>query len=235
MKKPSSNQILDLLTTHASGLTPDLMKMTVDRGTVLHRADAQIKYVYFPIDALVSVLVVTKSGKTVEIAIIGRDGLIGSSVATGITFALSDATVRIGGTLLRLPVKKFRAACQASEHLRHFVARFDLALLAQVQQTAACNALHNVEARACRRLLQCRDRIRSDSFPLTQGFFAQMLGVQRTTLNLTGQNLQRAGLISYDRGRIQITDSKGLREAACECYGTIKLRYNQVLKPSSDV
>ena len=123
----------------------------------------------------------------------------------------------------------FRAATDKSRHLRQLVLRSSELLLAQVQQTAACNALHSAERRLCRWILQVRDRIDNDTIHLTQDFLAQMLAVRRPTVTLIAQNLQNAGLIRYRRGRITIIDHAGLEKLACECVGEIRSKTKHIL------
>ena len=128
-----------------------------------------------------------------------------------------------------LDVQRLRKVAEASAAIRTTLVRHEQVLLAQAQQSAACNASHTVEARMARWLLRCRDLSGSDTLPLTQEFLAEMLGVRRTSVSLVAGTLQRAGLITYRRGHIQITDLEGLRDASCECYATVKAQYDRLL------
>jgi CRP-like cAMP-binding protein len=132
-----------------------------------------------------------------------------------------------------MPAPQFVAACRRSAALQSLVERYQYALLGHAQQSAACNALHSVEARLCRWLLQARDRTANDMLPLTQEFLAQMLGVQRTTVTLVEGVLQTAGLIKHHRGRIQLLDPERISDAACECYATARKNY-AVLLPETE-
>jgi len=136
---------------------------------------------------------------------------------------------QIPGTGWRIRASDFQAATDKSRHLRHLALRSSELLLAQVQQTAACNALHSAERRLCRWILQVRDRIDGDTIQLTQDFLAQMLAVRRPTVTLIAQGLQNAGLISYRRGRIEILDREGLERQACECVGAIRTKTRRIL------
>ena len=127
--------------------------------------------------------------------------------------------------------REVHRAGRESESFRKIVALFDLSLLAQSQQSTACQALHPVENRAARWLMQCRKRLGSNDIRLTQEFFGQMLGVQRTTINLVERTLQNAGLIQIGRGRISIVDAEGLHAVACDCYERIERRYEELLGP----
>jgi CRP-like cAMP-binding protein len=227
-----SNKLLDRLDAETVKLLkPDLVELSVKHGAVLHSASAEIEQVYFPTNSVVSILAETKDGKTVETSIIGPEGVVGASVAIGVTSSFSAAVVQIGGAMMRMPAAKFRQVSQKSEKMRNVLARFELAMLAQVQQSTACNALHNIDARACRWLLQCRDRMQSDSLPLTQEYFAKMLGVQRTSVTMAEKNLRKAGIIKHRRGGIQIIDGNGLHSASCECYDRIKDRFELLFPP----
>src|SRR4029077_14687323 len=138
------------------------------------------------------------------------------------------AVVQVPGTASRIPAGRFRASAEASEAVHDIIVRYGEMLLIQVQQTAACNALHAVEARLSRWLLQARDRLESNSINLTHEFLSQMLGVRRTTVTVVANVLQQAGLIRYHRGQIEIVDRPGLEARACECYEAIRRQIDQV-------
>jgi CRP-like cAMP-binding protein len=232
MDSQSRNHLLNLFDrSNCAMLKPHLKQMTMRRGDILHRPSEAIEFVYFPLSCIVSVLARSEEGYTAETSIVGREGMLGSSVAHGIMTSFIEAVVQIDGEIIRLPSAQFHSAGQASEELRRIVVLFDLTLLAQSQQSTLCQASHQVDSRAARWLLQCRKRIGSDDIQLTQEFFAQMLGVQRTTVTLTEKTLQQAGLIQTGRGRIKIIDVKGLHEVACECYDRIEKRYDELLGP----
>ena len=157
--------------------------------------------------------------------------MIGSSTIHGITTSFADCIVQVAGEAVRIPAAEVHRAGRENESFRKTVALFDLSLLAQSQQSTACQALHQVENRAARWLLQCRRRLGSNDIRLTQEFFGQMLGVQRTTINLVERTLQNAGLIQIGRGRISIVDAKGLQDVSCDCYERIEKRYEELLGP----
>ena len=147
----------------------------------------------------------------------------------GIRLGLTRAVVQAPVVACRISCLHFHAAVQSSEPLRNLMASYNEALLAQVQQTAACNALHPMEGRLARWLLQTQDRIDSDVLPLTQEFLSQMLGVNRTTVTLVARQLERVGLIQNRRGRVIVLDRQGLEEVACECYALVRKRMRAVL------
>ncbi len=157
--------------------------------------------------------------------------MIGSSAIHGIMTSFAESVVQVGGEATRIPTSDVHRIGKTSESFRKTIALFDLSLLAQSQQSTACQALHQVENRAARWLLQCRKRLGSNDIRLTQEFFGQMLGVQRTTINLVERTLQNAGLIQIGRGRISILDLEGLQAVSCDCYDRIERRYEELLGP----
>jgi CRP-like cAMP-binding protein len=198
---------------------------------MLHGSSSEIQFAYFPQSAIVSVLARTEQGQTAETSIVGREGMIGSSSIHGIMTSFAECVVQVGGEAVRVSVSEMHRIGNASESFRRVAALFDLSLLAQAQQSTACQALHQVESRAARWLLQCSKRLGSNDIRLTQEFFGQMLGVQRTTVNLVERTFQRAGLIEIGRGRISILDPKSLHAVACDCFDRIERRYDELLGP----
>jgi CRP-like cAMP-binding protein len=178
-----------------------------------------------------SVLGRTEQGQTAETSIVGREGMLGSSSIHGIMTSFAESVVQVRGEAVRVPAWEIHRVGQANESFRKIVALFDLSLLAQTQQSTVCQALHQVESRAARWLLQCRKRLGSNDIWLTQELFGQVLGVQRTTINLVERTFQNAGLIQVGRGRMSILDVKGLNAVACDCYQRIERRYEELLGP----
>jgi len=205
--------------------------IAVEHGEVLHASSSDIEFAYFPQSTIISVLARTEQGQTAETSIVGREGMIGSSSIHGIMTSFAECIVQVAGEAVRVPASEIHRVGKASESFRKVVALFDLSLLAQAQQSTACQALHQVESRAARWLLQCSKRLGSNDIRLTQEFFGQMLGVQRTTVNLVERTLQRAGLIQIGRGRISILDNKSLHAVACDCFDRIERRYDELLGP----
>jgi len=171
-------------------------------------------------------------GQTVEVATIGRDSVFGAAVALDGGVSLTAAVVVLPGTASVLDAAGLRAAAERSVIFRTTLARHDQAVLALAQQSAACNASHSVEARLSRWLLRARDLCGSETLPLTQEFLAQMIGVQRNAISIVAHALQQSGIIRYSRGRIDIVDVDGLREAACECYAAAKTHHQRLLQVS---
>jgi CRP-like cAMP-binding protein len=199
------------------------------RGKVLYETGENIQHAYFPHDSMVSLVTVMQNGETVETAVFGREGVLGFSSALVTRQSFGRYIVQLPGTASRIPLVRLREAFDTSPAVRAVLLRFTEALLAQTFQTVACNAVHSVEARCCRWILSTRDRMSSDTLPLTHEFLAEMLGVQRSTVSLVVRTFQTAGLITQGRGVITITDRAGLEEVACECYGTIRRSFERLL------
>jgi CRP-like cAMP-binding protein len=202
------------------------------QGTVLQEQGAQVAHVYFPLSGMVSLVYVMEDGHVVETAVVGREGTVGAFAGLGPWHALSRAIVQIPATIAVIPSSYFQAAVSQSERIRDLVLQYKEALLGQVQQTAACNALHPLEARLSRWLLQALDRTNEHDLPLTQDAIAQMLGVRRTTVTVVANKLQEAGLMRYRRARIVVLDRAGLEDVACECYRAIRRRTDNVVRDS---
>jgi len=231
-----ANRFLAALPLHDySLLAPHLRTVELERGVVLHDDGEPIDHVYFPHKGMVSVVTIMRNGATVETASLGRTGVIGGTAALGARRAVGRAIVQLPGTASRIAIAKFHAVAQESEAIRQLAVRYNDLLIAQIQQAVACNALHTLEARLCRWLLQTHDCVDGDTIPLTQEFLGQMLGVRRTSVTLTARLLQSAGMIRYRRGHIQVIDRAGLEDAACECYAAIREHADEVFSPSAAV
>src|SRR5262245_48471970 len=181
-------------------LSPYLRNVSLERGAVLHEPGDEIEHVYFPHTGMVSLVVVMQNGASVETATMGREGAIGLTAGLGSRRAVGRAIVQLPGEASRLPANLFKAAASDSEPIRDLLARYNDALLMQVQQSVACNALHMLDARLARWLLQSHDCVDGQPIPLTQDFLAQMLGVSRTTVTLTERMLLVAGQHPYILG-----------------------------------
>ena len=165
---------------------------------------------------------------------VGRDSLVGASIALDGGVSLNRGLVQVAGTASILDAEILRGVAEKSlAPFRHPLIRHEQLLFAQAQQSAACNASHSVEARMARWLLRTRDLTASDKLDLTQEFLAQMLGVRRTSVSLVANTLQNAGLIHYRRGHVEIKDLDALQDIACECYGTVRLHSDRLLGPGT--
>jgi len=219
----SSNHVLAALAADDLDLLlPHLRSVELPQEMVLFEAGAPIKRVVFPHAGIVSLVVELASGEMIEAAMIGREGVVGGLASLNGKISISRAIVQITGAASVVDVDKVRQLCDQSVNFLTTLIKHEQILLAQAQQSAACNAIHTIEARLSRWLLRCRDLVGSEDLPLTQEFIAQMLGVRRTSVSIVANTLQQAGFIRYKRGHIRVLDLEGLRESACECYWTVK-------------
>jgi CRP-like cAMP-binding protein len=229
------NRFLAILPPHDfSLLAPHLRTVTLERGVMLHEAAGEIERVYFPHSGMVSLVTLMQSGATVETATIGRAGVIGASTGLGARQSVARAIVQLPGTAAWLSAARFQAAANQSQAIRDLLVRYNDVLLAEVQQSVACNALHPMEARLCRWLLQAHDCMEGNAIPLTQEFLGQVLAVRRTTVTIAAQLLQSTGLIRYRRGLIQIADRRKLEELSCECYAVVRRHTDKIFPPADD-
>jgi CRP-like cAMP-binding protein len=229
------NRLLSMLSSaDFAALAQHAKETYIDQGALLQEADSQIEQVYFPQSGMISLLTVMRDGESVETATIGREGVVNVIAGLGGRRAASRAVMQVAGTVAQIPATSFQRLVETSAPLREIVIRCNEVHVALVQQTEGCNALHDVEKRMCRCLLQTRDRCDDDKIPLTQEFFSQMLGVQRTSVTAIARALQNAGTITYRRGKIEIIDGEELKRRSCECYETVRLRNEAVFSSSYD-
>lgn len=214
-------------------ISPHLTPVDLEKGRLLYDPGDSITTVYFPHTGVISLMTLMESGEAIESATIGREGALGLMAAVASRESLSRAIIQVPGKAARIPASLLHEVWKKSPALRDLVDRHNEALYSHAIQSVACNALHSVEARFCRWLLSCRDRIDSDTVSLTQEFLADMLGVQRTTVTAVARSLQAKGLIRYRRGVVDILDRAGLEQGACECYETVRRNYQRLL-PSED-
>jgi CRP-like cAMP-binding protein len=226
-----ANQMLSTLTqADRDALLPHLKVVELPQELVLFDAGDTVKAIYFPHAGIVSLVVDLTSGDMIEAAMVGRDGVVGGSAALNGDMSLNKAVVQLTGRASIAEVDRVRSLAESSVVFRTALMRHEQFVMAQAQQSAACNATHAVEARISRWLLRCRDLAGSDDIALTQEFLAEMMGVRRTSVSLVANTLQQAGLIKYRRGHIRILDVEGLQEAACECYETVRAHADRLLK-----
>jgi CRP-like cAMP-binding protein len=213
-------------------LAPYMEPLELQPGDAVLNAGDLVQHSVFPYDQLVVSLIVELSGgRSVEVASIGKEGAIGGIVSAGNAPAFTHGVVGMRGKAVAVPIPVLQQAKQASAHLNNLFCRYADFLLAQVMQSVACNAFHPIEARAARWLLHAQDRVGGDRLELTQESLAELLGVQRTTVNAVARVLQDGGLIAYRRGAIQVRDREGLIRTACECYTAIEDHFAAVLGP----
>jgi len=230
----TSNLILAALAdAERQALASHLTHVELPQHQILFDIRDTVTDVYFGMDAVVSLVIPLSTGEVVETAMVGRDSVIGSAAALNGRISLNQAIVQIGGRAMRCAVEPLKDVLQNHSHARALMGAHEQALLAQAQQSAACNATHVIESRLARWLLRAADLHGGDELPLTQEYIAQMLGVRRTSVTVVARTLQEAGMIRYKRGHMKLLDVAALQETACECYQTIKLNYDALFHPSN--
>jgi CRP-like cAMP-binding protein len=210
-------------------LRPHLSPIVFDYRKSLYEASRPIEHVYFPVDGVASLVITTMDGASAEVGTIGNEGMVGLPVCLGDTEAPSSVYVQVPGTALSMDTGIFRSELQRSPTLKLIMLRYAHAFFNQVAQSVACGHLHKVEQRCCRWLLMTRDRMPSGDFLLTHEFLGMMLGVRRTTVTDVMGSLQKAGLIRYRRGHVNILEQEALRQRACECYEISRLEFDRLL------
>ena len=220
---PASNKLLAALPrTDFQLLAPQLTTLQLAQGTMLYEAGDEVDEVYFPLSGMVSMVVVMQDGKAIETATVGREGVVGAMSGLGQHISRVRAIVQLPIFASRISSPQLRKAAASSKPISDLCIRYNEVLLEQARITAACNALHQIEARFCRWLLQTRDRGETDTIKLTQEFLAEMLGVRRTSVTEVASKIQADGAISYSRGVIKILDLEALKGMSCECYEALQ-------------
>ncbi|MBU0934016.1 MAG: Crp/Fnr family transcriptional regulator [Spirochaetes bacterium] len=227
---PRTNRLLSVLPDDEYGrLLPQMELVTLPLGKCLSETSGQMKYVYFPTTAIVSLLHVMDNGASGEIAIVGNDGIIGIAVFMGGETTPNRAIVQSAGEAFKLNGAALRTEFNRSGAVQQLLLRYTMALLAQMAQTAACNRHHSVDQQLCRWLLLSIDRLPTNELVMTQDLIANMLGVRREGVTVAAGKLQKAGLITYSRGRIIVLDRPGLEARVCECYSVVKTEFSRLL------
>jgi CRP-like cAMP-binding protein len=225
------NRLLSLLSPDTRRqMLPALKLISCEMGRVLYEPDRVITHIYFPLTVVTSVLSEMTDGTTVEVATVGREGMVGLPVFLGDETTFLRTIAQIPGAALSMGRIDFLNLVEdKTSGLRRILLRYTQALFGQLAQQSACNRSHNMEERCARWILMTQDRVGHDEFPLTQEFLAFMLGARRASVTLAAGILARAGLIQYTRGKIQVLDRAGLEEASCECYGVIQREYERLI------
>ena len=226
----AGNRLLSTFSREARDLIEPFGEMVdLNSGDIVLTRGAQVRTSLFPIGGtMVSMTVELSGGRTAEVASVGREGAVGGIVSCGHAPAFSRAEVLLPGPALRVPMATLEEAKSRSPFIANLFCRFSDFLLAEVMQSAACNAYHSIPERAARWLLHAQDRA-GDRIELTQEAFAGLLGVQRTTVNAVVRDLSGEGLITTGRGRIHVTDRAGLKRRACECYERLEEHFGAVI------
>ncbi|WP_344647718.1 Crp/Fnr family transcriptional regulator [Cryptosporangium japonicum] len=215
-------------------MKPHLSLVDAAVKDLVYEAGLPIEHVVFPVTSVGSMLNDIEGETAVEVATIGREGMAGLPVFLGVSESPNRVVIQVGGALIRMTAVDLRTFLLGDGVLHAQLHRYVQATIVQLSQNVACNRLHSSEERAARWLLMTADRVGSSEFFLTQEFLAQMLGVRRGTVSLTAGVLQTAGLISYSRGHITITDRGRLEEVACDCYGIVHAEFEQLRSRSAE-
>jgi CRP-like cAMP-binding protein len=211
-------------------LGPHLRTVELSQGRSLIKFGDPVKYAYFPHSGVCSLIVELEEGESAEVAMVGRNSLLGAFSAMGETVATYGAVVMLPGVASMLDIEHLREAAERSTALSRALIRHGQAVFVQAQQTVGCNTLHSVEARLARWLLRVRDLAGSDQFTLTQEMMAQMIGARRNSVSIVAHTLQQANYIRYSRGHIEIIDPDGLSNTTCRCYPAIKMQYENLTR-----
>jgi CRP-like cAMP-binding protein len=209
-------------------LAPDLEPVEFGMKAPIYDVDAPITHVYFPVDCVISVVAALQDGMAIEVATIGAEGFAGLPAFLGAASSPHQVFCQVPGRAVRLEVEALQRFVAADGALHELMHRYTQAVMVFLAQNVACNRLHTTEQRCARWLAQTHERVGRDTFPLTQEFLSQMLGVRRATVSLSAQILQRAGLIHYSRGYITVLDQAGLHAAACDCYATVRREFDKL-------
>jgi CRP-like cAMP-binding protein len=227
---PGENRLLSSLPRDEHRrLRPHLEKVSLPLKNILYEANGPIPHVFFPLNGVVSLVIIMEGGFTLELSTIGNEGMVGTPVFLGAESSPTRAISQVPGEALRMDTKIFQEEMKLGASLYGLVQRYTQAMINQISQSTVCNHRHSVEKRMCRWLLMSHDRVGVNQFPLTQEFLAQMLGVRRPTVTTVAGILQKAGLITYHRGKISILDRKGLEAASCECYEVVAKELDRLL------
>ena len=223
------NEILNSIPeSEFSSIRHSLEYMQLPHHHILHESGEKIEFAYFLNEGLASLVVLTSDGRSVEVAIVGHEGVVGTTLAVGLHRGPYRSIMQISGTALRVRADVLEDRLREAPELRLTLNRFVLVQGLQIAQIAACNRLHEIEQRLARWLLMCQDRVESEYLPVTHEFLAQMLGTGRPSVSLAAGILQKAGTIENSRGNVRILNRKELETAACECYRAIQ-HFNRTL------
>ena len=227
---PKDNQLLAALPpAEYQQLADSLERVPMSLGQSVYESGAAQGYVYFPTTCIVSLLYVLADGGSAEIAVTGHEGLVGIALFMGGETTPSRAVVQSAGEGYRLRALVLKREFERGGSLQHLLLRYTQALITQMAQTAVCNRHHSVDQQLCRWLLLSLDRLPDNRLVMTQELIANMLGVRREGVTEAAGKLQKAGVISYRRGRIKVLDRPKLEAMACECYGVVRAESERLL------
>jgi CRP-like cAMP-binding protein len=229
-RRPQRNSLIGALSAaECERLTKDLELVPLTLGQVLHESGQAMSHAYFPIDCIISILYVMKSGESAEIAIVGNEGMIGMTLFMGGESTISRAVVQNAGHAYRMKAQALKDQFHAGGALSRLLLLFTSALMTQMVQTAACNRHHPVDQQLCRWMLLSLDRLSSGRISMTEKLIGNMLGLSPSEVTKATDVLQKAGLIHYDNGEITVLDRAGVERCSCECYEVVKRESDRLL------
>ena len=227
---PLQNRLLAALPeAERERIFPHLSLVTLPLGCALYESGDKLRYIYFPTDAIVSLLYVLENGQSAEISVVGNDGAIGVSLFMGGETTTSRAIVQSAGCAYRLSGERLKEEFARHGETLHLLLRYTQSLITQMAQTAVCNRHHTVDQQLCRWLLLSLDRLHTNTLAMTQELIADMLGVRREGVTEAAGKLQKRGIIAYRRGRIDVLDRTRLEECSCECYRALRRETERLL------
>lgn len=227
---PEQNHILNALPEEARArLFPHLKLVELPLGKVLYESGGPLRHMYFPIDAIVSLLYVLDNGASAEIAVVGNEGVLGVALFMGGETTTNRAIVQSAGWAYRLTGARLKREFELHSSLLHILLRYTQALITQMAQTAVCNRHHSVDQQLCRWLLLSLDRLDSNNVTMTQELIANMLGVRREGVTEAAGKLQKLGAIKYSRGQITVLNRRLLESSCCECYAVVRRETDRLL------
>jgi CRP-like cAMP-binding protein len=204
-------------------------QVPIEQGQLLEERGHRVDAVFFPLSGMISLIVEMPEDETIEVGMVGFEGAVGLNAGLGSRIASVSALVQVSGIALKISASRFRTVVAQSQHLHGLIVRYNEMQTGQIQQTAACNALHDVESRLSRWLLQTSDRTDSDMVPFTREFLGKMLGVRRGTVSAAAAKFESAGLIETHRGQIRLIDRDRLKKEACYCYDFLQKHIDRLL------
>ena len=229
---PESNRLLcELPEEVKQRIFPHLELVPLELGQVVCEAGSKQRYVYFPLDSIISLLYVMENGASAEIAVVGNDGMVGVALFMGGESTTTRAVVQSAGVAYRLFGQRLKDEFNRHGALLHLLLRYSQVLLTQMAQTAVCNRHHSIEQQLCRWLLLSIDRLPDNRVLMTQELIANMLGVRSEGVTDAAGKLQRMGVINYSRGNIEVVDRALLEQTCCECYAVVKLESGRLMPP----
>ncbi|MEH2067113.1 MAG: Crp/Fnr family transcriptional regulator [Nostoc sp.] len=232
--KPQVNRLLAALpASEYERLIPYMKDVSLSFNQIIYKAGEPITHVYFPHHSVVSIVITTEDGSTIEAGLISNEGMVGIPIILGGNTTTTTAVVQIPDGATQINADIFKTEFNRGGALQSLLLRYVQATYTETTQVLACNRLHTIEQRLARWLLTVTDRLESEDFPLTQEFIAQMLGVRRSGVTVAASTLSRAGIIRYNRGHIDIINREALEETSCECYRVIKDEFARLLHSAS--